>query len=75
MLSSNLFIEKFDNEELKSEDIKNIPFDFIRNDNKSGYHTWLPLEQGYGYLIFVIDNRFFIKIKSDNMIFELKNYK
>lgn len=75
MLTIKDFINKFDNEELKSEDIKNIPFDFIRNDNKSGYHTWLPLEQGYGYLIFVIDNRFFIKIKSDNMIFELKNYK
>ena len=39
-----------------------------------GEPVWLPYENGYGFLVFCIASkmRFFIKVKSDNKVFELK---
>ena len=75
MLTTDLFIEKFDNDILTDEDVRSIPFDFIDNVEDTKKVNWLPYENGYGYLIFCISDkkRFFIKIKSDNKVFEL-NY-
>lgn len=74
MLSSNLFIEKFDTETLTDEDIRSIPSCFMDEQEPGGEPVWLPYENGYGFLVFCIASkmRFFIKIKSDNKVFELK---
>lgn len=74
MLSTDLFIEKFDTETLTDEDIRSIPSCFMDEQESGREPVWLPYENGYGFLVFCIASkmRFFIKVKSDNKIFELK---
>lgn len=76
MLTTELFIEKFDTETLTDEDIRSIPSCFMDEQEPGGKPVWLPYELGYGFLIFCIASkkRFFIKVKSDNKVFEV-NYK
>lgn len=74
MLSTDLFIEKFDTETLTDEDIRSIPSCFMDEQESGGEPVWLPYENSYGFLVFCIASkmRFFIKVKSDNKVFELK---
>ena len=76
MLTVKDFITKFDNGTLKDEDIRSIPSCFVDEQEPGGKPVWLPYELGYGFLIFCIASkkRFFIKVKSDNKVFEV-NYK
>ena len=72
MLTIEKFLEKFDNETLTKEEIHNIPNDFINESQETKKLNWLPYENGINYLIFQAKNRFFIKVKTDNELFEVK---
>ena len=71
-MTSKEFLDKFDDNCLTNYELKNIPAFFVEDDKKTGKRSWNFFEMGYGYLIFIVDYRFFIKLKSDNKIFELK---
>ncbi len=71
-LTAKEFLDKFDDNCLTDYELKNIPAFFVEDDKKTGKESWNFFEMGYGYLIFIVDYRFFIKLKSDNKIFELK---
>ena len=72
MLTIEKFLNKYDREELTKEEIHNIPNDFIDESQANKELNWLPYENGINYLIFQAKNRFFIKIKTDDEVFEIK---
>ena len=71
-MTSKEFLDKFDDNCLTDYELKNSAAFFVEDDTKTGKESWNFFEMGYGYLIFIVDYRFFIKLKSDNKIFELK---
>lgn len=72
MLTIEKFLEKFDNETLTKKEIHNIPNDFINESKETKKLNWLPYENGINYFIFQAKNRFFIKVKTDDELFEVK---
>ena len=71
MLTVKDFITKFDNGTLKNEDIKRVPGDFIDSDDATG--GWILRDVINKYIVFHINDIYFIKIVAENKIFEL-NY-
>ena len=71
MLSTDLFIEKFDNDSLNDNDIKRVPGDFI--DTADATAGWILRDVINKYIVFHIKDRYFIKIIAENKVLEL-NY-
>lgn len=63
MLTTTTFIEKYNNNTLTSEEIKNIPFDFTTQGDKE--LEWLPIENNEKELIFYLKktNKIYLKDK------------
>lgn len=62
MLTTKAFIEKYNNNTLSIEDIKNIPFDFsLETDSLN----WLPIENNEKEFIFYLKetNKIYLKDK------------
>lgn len=62
MLTTTIFIEKYNNNTLTSEEIKNIPFDFT---TETGDLKWLPIENNEKEFIFYLkeNNKIYLKDK------------
>lgn len=63
MLTTTVFIEKYNNKTLTSEEIKNIPFDFTTQGDEE--LKWLPIENNEKELIFYLkeSNKIYLKDK------------
>lgn len=63
MLTTTVFIEKYNNKTLTSEEIKNIPFDFTTQGDEE--LKWLPIENNEKELIFYLKetNKIYLKDK------------
>lgn len=63
MLTTTIFIEKYNNNTLSSDDIKNIPYDFTTQGDEE--LKWLPIENNEKELIFYIkeNNKIYSKDK------------
>lgn len=63
MLTTTTFIEKYNNNTLSVEDIKNIPFDFTTQGDEE--LKWLPIENNEKELIFYLkeSNKIYLKDK------------
>lgn len=63
MLTTKAFIEKYNNNTLSVDDIKNIPFDFTTQGDEE--LEWLPIENNPKELIFYIkeNNKIYSKDK------------
>lgn len=63
MLTTKAFIEKYNNNTLSVDDIKNIPFDFTTQGDKE--LEWLPIENNEKELIFYLkeSNKIYLKDK------------
>lgn len=63
MLTTTDFIEKYNNNTLSSDDIKNIPYDFTTQGDEE--LKWLPIENNEKELIFYIkeNNKIYSKDK------------
>lgn len=63
MLTTTTFIEKYNNNTLTSEEIKNIPFDFTETGDEE--LKWLPIENNEKELIFYLkeSNKIYLKDK------------
>ena len=63
MLTTTVFIEKYNNNTLTTDDIKNIPFDFTTAGDED--LKWLPIENNPKELIFYIkeNNKIYLKDK------------
>ena len=77
IITTDIFLEKFDNHTLENEDLKAIYFQKTFEDTNNSY--WEEVERGKYYKIFkiVLNNfleRYFIKISSYEIgpIFEVK---
>lgn len=64
MLTTKAFIEKYNNNTLSVDDIKNIPFDFTTETGDEEL-KWLPIENNPKELIFYIkeNNKIYSKDK------------
>ena len=64
MLTTKAFIEKYNNNTLSVDDIKNIPFDFTTETGDEDL-KWLPIENNPKELIFYIkeNNKIYSKDK------------
>lgn len=64
MLTTKAFIEKYNNNTLSIDDIKNIPFDFTTETGDEEL-KWLPIENNPKELIFYIkeNNKIYSKDK------------
>ena len=64
MLTTKTFIEKYNNNTLSVDDIKNIPFDFTTETGDEEL-KWLPIENNPKELIFYIkeNNKIYSKDK------------
>lgn len=74
MLTTKTFIEKYNNNTLSIEDIKNIPFDFTTQGDEE--LKWLPIENNEKELIFYLkeSNKIYLKDKIKLEVKEI-NYK
>lgn len=74
MLTTKAFIEKYNNNTLSVEDIKNIPFDFTTQGDEE--LKWLPIENNEKELIFYLkeSNKIYLKDKIKLEVKEI-NYK
>lgn len=63
MLTTKAFIEKYNNNTLSIEDIKNIPYDFTTQGDEE--LKWLPIENNEKELIFYLKetNKIYLKDK------------
>lgn len=63
MLTTTTFIEKYNNNTLTSDDIKNIPYDFTTAGDED--LKWLPIENNPKELIFYLkeNNKIYSKDK------------
>lgn len=63
MLTTSTFIEKYNNNTLSIEDIKNIPYDFTTAGDEE--LKWLPIENNEKELIFYLkeSNKIYLKDK------------
>ena len=63
MLTTKAFIEKYNNNTLSVDDIKNIPFDFTTQGDEE--LKWLPIENNEKELIFYLkeSNKIYLKDK------------
>ena len=63
MLTTKAFIEKYNNNTLSVDDIKNIPFDFTTAGDEE--LKWLPIENNPKELIFYLkeNNKIYLKDK------------
>ncbi len=63
MLTTKTFIEKYNNNTLSVDDIKNIPYDFTTQGDKE--LEWLPIENNEKELIFYLkeSNKIYLKDK------------
>lgn len=63
MLTTKAFIEKYNNNTLSIDDIKNIPYDFTTQGDKE--LEWLPIENNPKELIFYLkeSNKIYLKDK------------
>lgn len=75
MLTTTSFIEKYNNNTLSVDDIKNIPFDFTTETGDEDL-KWLPIENNPKELIFYIkeNNKIYLKDKIKLEVKEI-NYK
>ena len=71
MLTVKDFINKFDNDSLNDNVIKRVPGDFI--DSADAIGGWILRDAINKYIVFHIQDRYFIKIVAENKILEL-NY-
>lgn len=64
MLTTTIFIEKYNNNTLTTDEIKNIPFDFTTETGDEEL-KWLPIENNPKELIFYIkeNNKIYSKDK------------
>ena len=64
MLTTKAFIEKYNNNTLSVDDIKNIPFDFTTETGDEDL-KWLPIENNEKELIFYLkeNNKIYSKDK------------
>ena len=64
MLTTTTFIEKYNNNTLTSDDIKNIPFDFTVETGDEDL-KWLPIENNEKEFIFYLkeNNKIYLKDK------------
>lgn len=64
MLTTKAFIEKYNNNTLSVDDIKNIPFDFTTETGDEDL-KWLPIENNEKELIFYLKetNKIYLKDK------------
>lgn len=76
MLTTTTFIEKYNNNTLSIEDIKNIPFDFTTETGGDEELTWLPIENNEKEFIFYLkeSNKIYLKDKIKLEVKEI-NYK
>lgn len=74
MLTTKTFIEKYNNNTLSIEDIKNIPYDFTTQGDEE--LKWLPIENNEKELIFYLkeSNKIYLKDKIKLEVKEI-NYK
>lgn len=74
MLTTTDFIEKYNNNTLTAEDIKNIPYDFTTAGDEE--LRWLPIENNPKELIFYIkeNNKIYLKNKETLEVKEI-DYK
>lgn len=74
MLTTKAFIEKYNNNTLSVDDIKNIPFDFTTQGDEE--LKWLPIENNENELIFYLkeNNKIYLKDKIKMEVKEI-NYK
>lgn len=74
MLTTKAFIEKYNNNTLSIEDIKNIPYDFTTQGDEE--LKWLPIENNEKELIFYLkeSNKIYLKDKIKLEVKEI-NYK
>ena len=63
MLTTTVFIEKYNNKTLTTDEIKNIPFDFTTAGDEE--LNWLPIENNPKELIFYLkeNNKIYLKDK------------
>ena len=75
MLTTKTFIEKYNNNTLSVDDIKNIPFDFTTETGDEDL-KWLPIENNPKELIFYLkeNNKIYSKDKIKLEVKEI-NYK
>ncbi|MBF1205387.1 MAG: hypothetical protein HXM13_05120 [Fusobacterium periodonticum] len=74
MLTTTSFIEKYNNNTLTSEEIKNIPFDFTTQGDEE--IKWLPVENNEKEFIFYLkeNNKIYSKDKIKMKVKEI-DYK
>lgn len=75
MLTTTTFIEKYNNNTLTSEEIKNIPFDFTTETGDEDL-KWLPIENNKKEFIFYLkeNNKIYLKNKETLEVKEI-DYK
>lgn len=75
MLTTTSFIEKYNNNTLTSEEIKNIPFDFTTETGDEDL-KWLPIENNEKEFIFYLkeNNKIYLKNKETLEVKEI-DYK
>lgn len=75
MLTTTDFIEKYNNNTLTSEEIKNIPFDFTTETGDEDL-KWLPIENNEKEFIFYLkeNNKIYLKNKETLEVKEI-DYK
>lgn len=74
MLTTKAFIEKYNNNTLSIEDIKNIPYDFTTQGDEE--LEWLPVENNEKEFIFYLkeNNKIYLKNKETLEVKEI-DYK
>lgn len=74
MLTTTVFIEKYNNKTLTSEEIKNIPYDFTTQGDED--LKWLPVENNEKEFIFYLkeNNKIYLKNKETLEVKEI-DYK